>query len=612
MAQLNKGKLSVQTGNILPVIKKWLYSEKEIFMRELVSNAFDAVTKLKKISMHETVHDPDNQDFAVDITIDRENGILSIEDNGIGMTLEEIERYIAQIAFSGAQEFVKKFEESKDGHSIIGHFGLGFYSAFMVAKRVEIQTRSWQPDAKPAVWISDGGEEFEAGEGSREKRGTQIKLHLDDESKSMLDRGEVNALVRKYCDFLPIPVRVDGSQVNRKDALWAKQPSQVTKEEYIEFYKYMFPFQGDPLFYIHLNVDHPFRLQGILYFPKMAHEMDVEKNGVRIYCRNVFVSDEAQEILPRYLTMLQGVVDLPDLPLNVSRSYVQTDPEIRKISGHITKKVADRLNEEFKKDRKSFEKIWPEIAPFVKFAMLSDEKFYEQAKESLLFQIAGKEPAEFVTLEEYQTQSKAQSKIYYASDLISQAAPMRMLGSQGIQVLYLPQMIDSHFVHFLETKTKDSQFTRVDAEIAEEIIEKNAPELVDQDAKSREERLRELFTTALGNPKVTIRVETFKTPELPAVILMPEHMRRMSEMAAAYQMKDSRLPEEHTIVLNLKNPLVQTLSRPSLVQTTGPSKQERVAKAVYGLARIAQGSVLPAEVEKFTHETYDLLGAFMG
>lgn len=612
MSQLQKGKLSVQTGNILPVIKKWLYSEKEIFMRELVSNAFDAITKLKKVAMHETIANPEDEDYAVDLTIDRENGILSIQDNGIGMTSEEIDKYIAQIAFSGAQEFVKKYEQSKDGPSIIGHFGLGFYSAFMVAKRVEIQTRSFHPDAKPACWISDGGEEYESGEGTRTKRGTEIKLYLDDESKSLLDRGPVNELVRKYCDFLPIPVRVDGSQVNRKDALWAKQPSQVTKEEYIEFYKYMFPFQGDPLFYIHLNVDHPFRLQGILYFPRMQHEMDVEKNGVRIYCRNVFVSDEAQEILPRYLTMLQGVIDLPDLPLNVSRSYVQTDPEIRKISGHITKKVADRLNEEFKKDRPGFEKIWPEIASFVKFAMLSDEKFYEQARASLLFQVAGKEPAEFVTLEEYQASAKAKSKIYYASDLIAQAAPMRMLGSQGIQVLYLPQMIDSHFVHFLETKSQESQFTRVDSEIAEEIIEKDAPKLVDQDAKNAEDRLRELFGKAVANPKVTVRVETFKSADLPAIILMPEHMRRLSEMAASYQMKESRLPEEHTIVLNLKNTLVQGLAGPELIAGEGPSRKERVARAVYGLARIAQGSVLPEEVEKFTHETYDLLAAFMG
>lgn len=612
MSQLQKGKLSVQTGNILPVIKKWLYSEKEIFMRELVSNAFDAVTKLKKVAMHETIANPEDEDYAVDIKIDAAAGVLSISDNGVGMTREEIDQYIAQIAFSGAQEFVKKYEQTKDGHSIIGHFGLGFYSAFMVAKRVEIQTKSFRTDAPAACWISDGGEDYEAGEGTRTTRGTEIKLYLDDDSKSMLERANVNELVRKYCDFLPIPVRVDGAQVNRKDALWAKQPSQITKEEYVEFYKYMFPFQGDPLFYIHLNVDHPFRLQGILYFPRMQHEMDIEKNGVRIYCRNVFVSDEAQEILPRYLTMLQGVIDLPDLPLNVSRSYVQTDPEIRKIAGHITKKVADRLNEEFKKDRPAFEKIWPEIGSFVKFAMLSDEKFYEQAESSLLFQVAGKEPAEFVTLEEYQASAAAKSKIYYASDLIAQAAPMRMLGSQGIQVLYLPQMIDTHFVHFLESKKSDSQFTRVDSEIADQIIEKDAPKLVDQDAKNAEDRLRELFSKAIANPKVTVRVETFKSADLPAVILMPEHVRRMSEMAASYQMKESRLPEEHTIVLNLKNSLVQSLARPVLIAGDGPSKQDRIAKAVYGLARIAQGSVLPQELEKFTHETYELLAAFMG
>ncbi|HMU82527.1 MAG TPA: molecular chaperone HtpG [Leptospiraceae bacterium] len=610
MSTLQKGKLSIQTGNILPVIKKWLYSEKEIYMRELVSNAFDAITKLRKVSLHEDIFGADDQDFAIDIHIDREKGILTIEDNGIGMTAEEIQKYISQIAFSGAEEFVKKYEQ-KDGHGIIGHFGLGFYSAFMVAKRVEIDTRSYKPDAEAAYWTSEGGEEYESGPGSRTKRGTEIRLHMDDESKSHLDKLEVTELVRKYCDFLAVPVRVDGSQVNRKDALWSKQPNQVQKEEYVEFYKYLFPHQGDPLFHIHLNVDHPFRLQGILYFPRMLHELDVNKNGVRIFCRNIFVSDEAQEILPKYLTMLQGVVDLPDLPLNVSRSYVQTDPEIRKIASHITKKVADRLNEEFTKNRTQYEQIWREIGPFVKYAMLSDEKFYDQAKASVLFEIAGQEN-KFCTIEEYQLQNKerAQEKIYYASDLIQQAGPMQMLKEQGIEAVYLPQVIDTHFIQFLESKGIGVHFTRVDAELAEHIVDAGASsKIVDPDAKSSEDRVRELFTKALANPKVTIRIESLKNDQVPALILLPEFMRRMSEMAAVYKMQDAKMGEEHTLVLNLKHPLIQALSRPGILAGEGPSKQERVARAIYGLARLSQGAVQPEEIGKFTGETYELLAS---
>lgn len=613
MATLEKGKLSVQTGNILPVIKKWLYSEKEIFLRELVSNAFDAIVKLRKVALEEEVFGAEDQDYAVDLRIDRENGVLIIEDNGIGMTAEEIQKYISQIAFSGAEEFAKKYEQ-KDGAGIIGHFGLGFYSAFMVAKRVDIDTRSYKPDAAPAFWTSDGSEEYESGAGSRSKRGTEIRLHMDDDAKTLLDKKELSDLVRKYCDFLSVPVRIDGAQVNRKDALWSKQPNQIKKEEYTEFYKYLFPFQGDPLFYIHLNVDHPFRLQGILYFPRMLHEMDTSKNGVRIYCRNVFVSDEAQEILPKYLTMLQGVVDLPDLPLNVSRSYVQTDPEIRKIASHITKKVADRLVEEFNKNRAEFEKIWPEIGPFVKFAMLSDEKFYDQAKPALLFEVAGSEPKTFVTLDEYTSKNKDKSKdrVFYANDLIAQAAPMRMLNKQGIDVVYLPQMIDSHFVQLLETKSTGVHFARVDAELADHVVDADASsKIIEGESGTSQDRLRELFTKALGNPKVQIRVESLKMDEIPAMILLPEFVRRMSEMAASFQMKEATLPDEHTLVLNLKNPLVQALAKPSLISGQGVSKQERVARAVYGLARISQGAVKPQDVEKFTSETYELLASVL-
>ena len=606
---MEKGKLSIHTENILPVIKKWLYSEKEIFLRELVSNAFDAIMKLKKISLSEEIHESENQDFKLEIKIDRENGILEFSDNGIGMSAEEIKKYITQIAFSGAEDFIKKYEQSEGRGGIIGNFGLGFYSSFMVAKKVEIETRSYRPGEKAALWSGDGGEEYEIGESGRENRGTTIRLFLDDESKETLDRAKVSELVRKYCDFLPVPIHVDGAQVNRQNPLWSRPPASITKEEYNEFYRYLFPFQGDPLFYVHLNVDYPFRLQGILYFPRLAHELDINRSNVKIYCKQVFVTDEAQELIPKFLTALQGVVDLPDLPLNVSRSYIQNEPQIKKISAHIIKKVGDRLSEELKSDRAEYEKIWNEIAPFVKYGMLSDERFYDQAKDSLLFEVALAEPKKFVTLDEYIQENKPKTgeKIYYASDLRSQSGPLGMLKNQGIQSLLLNTMIDTHFVHFLETKVKE-KFARVDAEISEHILDTTGDSiLLDADGANRADRIGEIFKNALSNSKITVRAEALKDPGIPAMILLSEQTRRFSEMSAFMGREAPAFPEEHTLVVNIKNPLVQSIAKPHIIAEGSTGKSEKIARQVYFLARLAQGGVSPQEMEKYVSESYEFL-----
>ena len=640
---MEKGKLSVQTENLLPLIKKWLYSEKDIFLRELVSNGLDAITKLKKITLAEDIYQADRTEYYIDIKIDRENSILSIEDNGVGLTEDEIKKYITQIAFSGAEDFIKQYEESgaSERGGIIGNFGLGFFSCFMIATKVEIHSRSWQPGGTAAFWSSEGGEEFELGPGERENRGTEIKMFVEEDSKDLLDKAKIQELVRKYCDFLPVEIRVDGSQVNRKDALWTGQPSSIKAEDYTEFYKYLYPYAGDPLFYVHLNVDYPFKLQGILYFPRLAHELDLNNSNVKIFCKQVFVTDEAAELIPKWLTVLQGIIDLPDLPLNVSRSYLQNEPQVRKIANHIIKKVADALNGEFKKNPNHFREIWPDIAPFVKYGMMNDEKFYEAALPSLIFEtvqpVGADAPAkveadeadsaegaaagngstrEFVSLDDYLTNNKDKTgeKIYYSSDPDRQTGPLKLFQSQGIQVLKMDAAIDNHFLNFMEGKHQEYRFSRIDAELADSVLDKAGDSrLVDAEDKSLGDRLTEVFKQALGNDSVTIRVEALKTEDIPAMILLPEQMRRFSEMSAFMSRELPPFPEIHTLLVNSKNAVIQGLAKPTLVggEETGLSKNERIARQVYNLARLAHGGMNAKELEAFLSESHTLLETFL-
>ena len=616
---LKKGKLSVATENILPIIKKWLYSQKEIFLRELVSNSFDAINKLKKVSLSEEIRDPKDTEYAVEIRIDRERKQILIEDNGIGMDAEEIGKYIANIAFSGAHDFIKKYEESgdKDKAGIIGNFGLGFYSSFMVASNVEVDSLSYRKDAKAALWSSTGGLEYEIGEGKRKKRGTSIRLTLNEDAHEFLDKTKITELVRHFVDFLPLSVRVDGAEANRRDPLWTQSPAKLKKEDYNAFYKYLYPFQGEPLFHIHLNVDYPFQLQGILFFPRLGHEMELNRSNVKIYCKQVFVSDEAQDLIPQYLTILQGVIDIPDLPLNVSRSYLQNEPKIKKIATHIVKKIADRLKEEQQKRIKDYEKIWPEISPFVKYAMMNDQSFYEQASSALLFQEAQDKEKEisFLTIEEYQNKYKDKTgdKIYYVSDMKSQANPLAMLSSQGIGVLVLNSLIDKHFIQFLETKIKDCRFIRVDSEISEHVIDKeSASKILDAEGKDQKEELIKVFKDALANDKITFRVEALKDDKVPAMVLLPEQMRRFQEMSAMTpQGKEVfEFPLEHSLLLNSKNKIIQSLLRPTLIESSNPekdSKQKLIARQVYYLARLAQGNISRVDIENTLETSYSLL-----
>ncbi len=614
MEQLKEGQIGIHSENILPIIKKWLYSEKEIFIRELISNSFDAIGKLKKLMLTEEIYQPENLDFFIEIKIDKDKKTLHFIDNGIGMTAEEIEKYIAQIAFSGAKDFAEKYLKDQTNVDIIGHFGLGFYSAFMVADKIEIHSRSFIKDAQPAYWASDGSDKYYVGVGNRQDRGTEIILYLNNEAnEEFLDKIHIQNLIRKYCDFLSVPIKLDGLQVNYQQPLWQKKPGETSREDYINFYKYLFPFDEEPLFYIHLNTDHPFRVQGILYFPKIRHELDLNSNFVKIFCKQIFVTDEAQEIIPKFLTALKGVIDLPELPLNVSRSYIQQDPDVKKISAHIVKKVADKLVEEMKNHRENYEKIWKDISPFVKYGMMEDQKFYENAKEALLFEVITSEnlgDRKYKTLKEYQEkhQARTEKKIYYATDLKTQAPAIRLLLKQGIEVIYMDKIIDAHFSSFLEMQEQTLQFIRVDAEISEHAIDESS-KLVDDQQKNVKDRVEDLFRKALNNTKIIVRAEALKTDEIPAMIILPEIYRRTSELAVLYgQKEDFKIPENHTLLLNLKNPLIQKLSIPDIITTDGPNpKKLEMAKQIYKLARLSQALVTPEEMQTYAKELFQFI-----
>ncbi|TGM98309.1 molecular chaperone HtpG [Leptospira yasudae] len=608
MSEEIKGRISVETENIFPIIKKWLYSEKDIFIRELVSNASDAITKLKKIAFSEEFEG--GTDYRIDLDFDQEKRILIIEDNGIGMTSEEVQKYINQIAFSSAEEFVKKFQGEGAQPEIIGHFGLGFYSCFMVSTKVVIETKSYKKGSTGVVWESESGTEFSLRSSDKATRGTKITLHLDADSGEYLDQWKLKELIRKYCDFLPVPIHVKNEQANKQTPLWSETPASVTKEKYEEFYNYLFPFSGEPLFHVHLNVDYPFRLQGILYFPKLKHELDVNQSGIKLYCNHVFVSDDANDLVPKFLTVLKGTIDIPDLPLNVSRSYLQSDPLVKKISSHIVKKIADRLNEEFKKNEEDFRKNWDEISIFVKYGMLTDDKFYEAAKDLVFFKTSN---GEITRLEDYWIKNKEKNngKVFYANESETSSVYMDLLKSQGLEAILVDTRIDSHFVQFLESKNPDMKFQRVDSELADGVVDKDhASQIVDAENKTPADRVKELFDKILKRDGLEIKAEPLKAEGVPAVVLLPEHLRRISEMNMMGGQKPLDLLKNHTLVINTRSALVQNIL--GLAGGVNSSKADKLVRTVYDMALLSSkifGEAEFAEYIKRTTETLEELSA---
>ena len=620
-----KGNISVDSENLFPIIKKWLYSDKDIFLRELVSNGCDAVTKLKKLASIGEAQIDENEKFKVTVSIFNDAKKLVISDNGIGMTAEEIDKYINQIAFSGASDFLSKYKEEDDkGSQIIGHFGLGFYSAFMVADSVEIDSLSYQDGAKAAKWICDGSMEFDLTDGDRTERGTTITLNIAEDSEEFLEESTIRQILHKYCAFLPIEIYVEVPEdkhedhcdcghdhdheheddtpsepkpINNTTPLWMKKPSECTDEEYKEFYRNVFMDFNEPLFWIHLNVDYPFNLKGILYFPKINHEFAGQEGQIKLYNNQVFVADNVKEVIPEFLMLLKGVIDCPDLPLNVSRSFLQNDGYVKKISSHITKKVADKLTSIYNNERENYEKYWDYINIFIKYGCLRDEKFYEKVKDVIIYKdIDGK----YLTLNEY-LDGKEEKDVYYVSDPQTQSQYINMFKNQGLNAVVLPSMMDTHFISLVEIKQTGVKFKRIDSAIND--ISDNTEK--DDSTKEQEEKLIEKFKNEINDHTLKIEVQSLKDDSIPAVILLGEQSRRMQEMYKAYGQQMAGMADmfhdEFTLVLNSNNSLIKK------IDTLNDEDANLVIDHVYDLAKISH-SPLPAEqMTKFIERSNKLL-----
>ena len=620
-----KGNISVDSENLFPIIKKWLYSDKDIFLRELVSNGCDAVTKLKKLASIGEAQIDENEKFKVTVSIFKDAKKLVISDNGIGMTAEEIDKYINQIAFSGASDFLSKYKEEDDkGSQIIGHFGLGFYSAFMVADSVEIDSLSYQDGAKAAKWICDGSMEFDLTDGDRTERGTTITLNIAEDSEEFLEESTIRQILHKYCAFLPIEIYVEVPEdkhedhcdcghdhdheheddtpsepkpINNTTPLWMKKPSECTDEEYKEFYRNVFMDFNEPLFWIHLNVDYPFNLKGILYFPKINHEFAGQEGQIKLYNNQVFVADNVKEVIPEFLMLLKGVIDCPDLPLNVSRSFLQNDGYVKKISSHITKKVADKLTSIYNNERENYEKYWDYINIFIKYGCLRDEKFYEKVKDVIIYKdIDGK----YLTLNEY-LDGKEEKDVYYVSDPQTQSQYINMFKNQGLNAVVLPSMMDTHFISLVEMKQTGVKFKRIASAIND--ISDNTEK--DDSTKEQEEKLIEKFKNEINDHTLKIEVQSLKDDSIPAVILLGEQSRRMQEMYKAYGQQMAGMADmfhdEFTLVLNSNNSLIKK------IDTLNDEDANLVIDHVYDLAKISH-SPLPAEqMTKFIERSNKLL-----
>jgi molecular chaperone HtpG len=605
-AAVERGTISIHTENIFPIIKKWLYSEKEIFLRELVANGVDAISKLQHINLVEGLGLA--EEFEVAIGVDKDAGVLFIRDNGLGMTAEEIRKYINQIAFSSAEEFIHKFEELKDKNQLIGHFGLGFYSAFMVARKVEIRSLSYQPGARGAHWSCDGTTSYELKEVELPARGTEIVLHLEEDEKEFLEETRLRELIKRYCNFLPIAIRIGGEIVNDRNPLWTKTVSEVSEEEYREFYRKLYPFADEPLFWIHLNVDYPFNLKGILYFPKLTTEFDVSRSHIKLFCNQVFVSDNCPELIPEFLLPLQGCLDAPDLPLNVSRSYLQNEPQVRKIREVIAARVAAKIADLAKKEREAFGAVWADIHTFVKYGMMRDDKFFDKVKDHVIYRTTHE--SGYTTLPEYLERAAAThaEQVYYASDEAVQAPYLKLLRQQGLEVVFLDALIDSHFIQFLEMKEHKVKFQRVDADVSSALLaEDKSVELVEgSDGRTLEEKIRSTFEKYLGTKGLSVRVESLKDAALPGMVLLSEQMRRFKEMTRMIGNKEGAdLFGEHTLLVNSSSPIVRNLER--LEEAGEGEKAQLLAHQVYDLAMLSHQNFDKERMEAFLERSARVL-----
>lgn len=625
-----KGTISIHTENIFPIIKKFLYSDHEIFLRELVSNAIDATQKIKRLASLGEYSGEVGEEI-VEVSFDETAKTITISDKGIGMTADEIKKYINQIAFSGATEFVEKYKDKGDEQQIIGHFGLGFYSAFMVAEKVEIVTKSYQEGTEAARWICDGSTEFEISIADKADRGTDIILHIAEDSEEFLNQARIQGILDKYSKFMPIPIKFgqkdesepDGEDeegkpkyktvkkdnfVNNTAPLWTKSPSELKDEDYLAFYKELYPFSEEPLFWIHLNVDYPFNLTGILYFPKLKKEIEMQKNKIQLYSRQVFITDEVKDVVPEFLMLLHGVIDSPDIPLNVSRSFLQADGNVKKINTYITKKVADKLAELFKNDREGYNQKWNDIGVFVKYGMISEPKFDEKAKKFLLLENTD---GEFATIEEYkekiapnQTDKDGKVVVLYTTDIDQQFGYIDAAKTRSYEVIKLDSVIDAHFINHLEQK---GEFTlkRVDSDVMDKLIVKDETKesvLSESDSK----KIEELYKEVIDNKNATIVMESLSPDDAPVIVTLPEFMRRMKDMSAMgggggmFMMGD--MPDQVTVSVNANHELISKVLR-----AKSKEKKDSLVKYTYELALLHQGMLKGADLSEFIKRSVDLV-----
>ncbi|MEQ9486125.1 molecular chaperone HtpG [Coleofasciculus sp. F4-SAH-05] len=654
MTVLEQGQITIHTENIFPIIKKSLYTDHEIFLRELVSNAVDAIQKLKMVSYSGEV-DGDVGEPEITISLDKNNKTLSVSDNGIGMTVEEVKKYINQVAFSSAEEFIQKYQKDAD-QQIIGHFGLGFYSCFMVAKKVEVDTLSYQAGAQAVHWSCDGSPQFELSESDRSQRGTTVTLTLQDEEAEYVEPARIRQLVKTYCDFMPVPIKMEGEEINSHQALWKQSPQNLKDEDYLEFYRYLYPFQEDPLLWVHLKTDYPFLLNGILYFPKLKPDVDVTKGHIKLFCNQVFVSDHCEEVIPNFLMPLRGVIDSPDIPLNVSRSALTNDRTVRRIADFIAKKIADRLNELYKEQRSEYIRCWQDVGTFVKFGSLNNDKFKKQVEDIILYRTTdtgesasqGETPEvevqsqeddawqdvssaaankdeqgrTYTTLPDYLERNKVkhENHVFYCTDEAAQATYVELHKNQGLEVLFMDSFIDTHFISFLEQEYSDVKFSRVDSELDNTLVDQDkASDIVDPKTnKTRSELVKEIFEKAINKPKVNVKTQALKSDDPqgtpPAMVLLPEAMRRLQDMTALLQQQAAQFPDEHILVVNTAHPLIENLveiSQGSIVQGTGSSPSGELAtlicQHVYDLALMAQKGFDAQGMKSFVERSNQVL-----
>jgi molecular chaperone HtpG len=605
---MQQGSIRVQTENIFPIIKKFLYSDHDIFLRELVSNAVDATSKLKTLSSSGEAKG-ELGELRIDVVLDKENKTLSIIDKGIGMTAEEADKYLNQVAFSSAEEFLEKYKGQNETN-IIGHFGLGFYSAFMVSDKVEVFSKSYKEGAAGVRWECDGSPEYIIEEVEKEDRGTSIVLHINEESKEFLETERIKNILNRFCRFLPVPIFFEDKQINNTHPAWTKKPAELTPQDYQDFYKELYPFSDAPLFWIHLNVDYPFNLTGILYFPKIKKSFEIQKDKIQLYSNQVFVTDEVKEIVPEFLMLLHGVIDSPDIPLNVSRSYLQGDPNVRKINSHITKKVADKLDEIFRNNRPEFEEKWDDIGLFVKYGMMTDDKFLEKANKFLVMQEAGS--AKFYTLDEYRAATEATQKnkegklvVLYTTNPVQQDGYIKAAKDKGYMVIKMETMVDAAFINNMEMKWENITFKRVDSDIADNLID---PAETNESVlnKEEEEKLKSLFDVKIPDLNVQVEVKGLSAGAAPVVATRSEFMRRMKDMASMGgdgMQWYGQMPDEVTLTVNGNHPIYK-----NILKEEAKDKQEKLVRNLADLALLSQGLLKGNDLTEFINRSVELIG----